>query len=188
MIGLGPPAVYVFAQSSAVSYAARATPTAAMPATGPDQAKLRLMTRSPLPRVPSMRFSAGTRALSKMISAFGVRRCPIFWIRLYVTPGVPRSTMMAERPSVPPFSGSVRTTTRLAFAPWPSQPPTLHGQYLRPLSTYESPSRVAVTPIPTGAGRGQSKFAVPPGEPAGSLAAYPTMYSPVGSDDARRRK
>src|SRR5215211_4365649 len=171
MIGLGPPAVYVFAQSSAASYADRATPTAAMPATGPDQAKLRLITRSPLPRVPSMRFSAGTRALSKMISAFGVRRCPIFWIRLYVTPGVPRSTMTAERPSVPPFSGSVRTTTRFAFAPFPSQPPTLHGQYLRPLRTYESPSRVAVTPIPTGAGSGQSKFAVPPGEPAGSLAA-----------------
>src|ERR687885_747291 len=38
MIGLGPPAVYVLAQSSAVSYAARATPTAAMPATGPGQA------------------------------------------------------------------------------------------------------------------------------------------------------
>ena len=28
---------------------------------------------------------------------------------------------------------------------------------------------------------GASKFAVPPGEPAGSLAAYPTMNSPLVS-------
>src|ERR671928_1793260 len=171
MIGRGPPAVYVFAQSSAASYAACATPTAAMPATGPDQAKLRLMSRSPLPRVPSMRLAAGTRASLNRISALGVSRWPILLISLYDTPGVPRSTMIADRPSVPPFSGSVRTTTMLVFAPLPSQPATLHGQYLRPLRTYESPSRVAVTPIPTGAGSGQSKFAVPPGEPAGSLAA-----------------
>ena len=101
-----------------------------MPATGPDQAKLRLISRSPLPRVPSIRLSAGTRALSKMISALGVSRCPIFEIRLYVTPGVPRSIITADRPSVPPLSGSVRTTTMLAFAPLPSQPATLHGQYL----------------------------------------------------------
>jgi hypothetical protein len=79
--------------------------------------------------------------------------------------------MIAESPSVPPLSGSVRTTTMLTFAPWPSQPATLHGQYFRPLSTYSSPSSVAVTPMPTGLGSGASKFAVPPGEPAGSLAA-----------------
>ena len=47
-----------------------------MPATGPDHAKLRLISRSPLPRVPSMRLAAGTRALSKTISQFGASRCP----------------------------------------------------------------------------------------------------------------
>jgi hypothetical protein len=86
-------------------------------------------------------------------------------------PGIPRSIMIADRPSVPPLLGSVRTTTMLALAPWPSHPATLHGQYLRPLRTYSSPSSVAVTPMPTGAGSGASKFAVPPGDPAGSLAA-----------------
>ena len=59
----------------------------------------------------------------------------------------------------------------LVFAPLPSQPATLHGQYLRPLITYSSPSRCAVTPMPTGDGSGASKLAVPPGDPAGSLAA-----------------
>ncbi len=44
-----------------------------------------------------------------------------------------------------------------------------------------------MTVIPAGAGIGVSKFAVPPGAPAGSLTAYPTMYSPVGSDVAARR-
>ena len=48
--------------------------TAAMPATGPDHANARLISRSPLPLVPSIRFSAGTRALSKMISEFGASR------------------------------------------------------------------------------------------------------------------
>ncbi len=62
MIGCGPPAVYVLANSSASSYAARATATAPIPATGPDQAKLRLMSRSPLPLAPSIMFAAGTRA------------------------------------------------------------------------------------------------------------------------------
>ena len=79
--------------------------------------------------------------------------------------------MIADSPDVPPADGSVRTTTRFRFAPWLSQPPTLHGQYLRPLITYSSPSSVAVTPIPAPSIAGASKFAVPPGEPAGSLAA-----------------
>src|SRR3954454_1349472 len=181
MIGCGPPAVYVFAQSSASSNAARATPTAAMPATGPDQAKLRLINRSPFPRVPSIRLAAGTRALSKTISQLGARRCPDVLMDLYVTPGVPRSTITADNPRVPPASGSVRTTTRLTLAPWLSQPPTLHGQYLRPLRTYCSPSSVAVTDMPAPLMAGASKFAVPPGDPGGSLAAYPTMYSPLVS-------
>ena len=47
-----------------------------MPATGPDQAKLRLMSRSPLPLAPSIMFSAGTRALSNVISKFGAERWP----------------------------------------------------------------------------------------------------------------
>jgi hypothetical protein len=45
-----------------------------------------------------------------------------------------------------------------------------------------------VTPMPTGCGSGASKLAVPPGVPVGSLTAYPTMYSLVGSDVAARRK
>ena len=79
--------------------------------------------------------------------------------------------MMADSPSVPPLSGSVRTTTMLTFAPCPSQPATLQGQYLRPLRMYWSPSSSAVTPMPVGCGSGVSKFAVPPGVPAGSLTA-----------------
>ena len=79
--------------------------------------------------------------------------------------------MIADSPSVPPLSGSVRTTTMLALAPWPSQPATLQGQYFRPLSTYSSPSSRAVTPMPVGLGSGVSKLAVPPGVPAGSLTA-----------------
>src|SRR3712207_3761751 len=129
MIGFGPPAVYVFAHCRASSYAARATATAPIPATGPDHAKLRLMTRSPLPFAPSIMFSAGTRALSKVISKFGAERCPSVLMLLYVTPGVPRSTMIADSASVPPRLESVRTTTRLRWAPLLSQPPTLHGQY-----------------------------------------------------------
>src|SRR5919109_1166091 len=187
MIGFGPPAVYVLAQSSAVSYAARATPTAAMPATGPDHAKLRLMTRSPLPRAPSSRFAAGTRALSNTTSALAARRWPSLSMNLYVTPGVPRSTTLADSPSVPPLVGSVRTITVLAFTPCASHP-GLDGQYLRPLSTYVSPSRSAITPIPYGRGSGTSKFAVPPGVPAGSLAVHPARYSPAGSEVAARRK
>ena len=50
-------------------------------------------------------------------------------------PGVNRSTMIADSPLVPPWDGSVRTTTRFTFAPRLSQPPTLHGQYLRPFRT-----------------------------------------------------
>lgn len=77
MIGLSPPAVFVLAQFRAVSYAARAIPTAAMAATGPDQAKLRLMTRSPFPAAPGRRLAAGIRALSKTISALEASRWPI---------------------------------------------------------------------------------------------------------------
>jgi hypothetical protein len=95
--------------------------------------------------------------------------------------------MIAESPSVPPWSCPVRTTTMLTLAPSPSQPATLQGQYFRPLRMYSSPSSSAVTPIPTGWGSGVSKFAVPPGSPAGSLTAYPTRYSPVGSEVAARR-
>src|SRR3954447_2352102 len=171
MMGCGPPAVYVFAHSRAASYAARATPTAAIPATGPDQAKLRLMSRSPLPRVPSIRLAAGTRALSKRISQLGASRWPDVLIDEYVTPGVPRSTIRADSARVPPASRSVRTMTRFRSAPWLSQPPTLQGQYLRPLTTYTSPSSVAVTDMPAPFTAGASKFAVPPGEPGGSLAA-----------------
>ena len=79
--------------------------------------------------------------------------------------------MIADRPSVPPRFESVRQTTRFRFAPWLSQPPTLHGQYFLPFMTYSSPSSVAVTPMPAPPTAGASKFAVPPGEPAGSLAA-----------------
>ncbi len=96
-------------------------------------------------------------------------------------PGVPRSIMIADSPAVPPASGSVRTTTRFRLAPLLSQPPTLHGQYLRPLMTYSSPSSRAITCIPAPSIAGASKFAVPPGVPGGSLAAYPTMNSPLWS-------
>src|SRR3954462_2577762 len=73
------------------------------------------------------------------------------------------------------------------FVPRASQP-GLDGQYLRPWSTKWSPSRSAITPMPAGLGRGTSKFAVPPGVPAASLAAQPPRYSPEGSDVASRRK
>src|SRR3954447_1936990 len=135
MIGLGPPAGYVFAHFRASSYAARATATAPMPATGPDHAKLRLISRSPLPLAPSIMFSAGTRALSNVISKFGAERCPSVLMLSYVTPAVPRSTMIADRPSVPPTLESVRQTTRFRFAPLLSQPPTLQGQYFLPFMT-----------------------------------------------------
>ena len=106
-----------------------------------------------------------------MISQFGALRWAEVLIELYVIPGVPRSIMIADSPAVPPASGSVRTTTRFRLAPLLSQPPTLHGQYLRPLMTYSSPSSRAVTCIPAPSIAGASKFAVPPGVPGGSLAA-----------------
>jgi len=80
-------------------------------------------------------FSAGTRALSNVISKFGAVRWPSVLMLSYVTPGVSRSTMIAERPSVPPLFASVRQTTRFRFAPLLSQPPTLHGQYFLPFMT-----------------------------------------------------
>src|SRR5829696_4620977 len=76
--------------------------------------------------------------------------------------------------------------TVLMFVPRASHP-GLDGQYLRPLSTYSSPSRSAITPMPAGLGKGTSKFAVPPGVPAGSLAVHPPRYSPEGSDVAALR-
>ena len=93
------------------------------------------MRKSPLPLAPSTMFAAGTRAFSKMISALEVLRWPDLLIILYQMPGVPRSTTIADRPSLPPARESVRTTIRLRFAPLPSQPATLHGQYLRPFRT-----------------------------------------------------
>src|ERR1700741_42378 len=99
-------------------------------------------------------------------------------------PSVPRSTMMADMPDFPPRLGSVRTTKRFRFAPSPSQPPVVLGQYFRPLRTYSSPSRVAVRPIPAGAGSGTSKFAVPLWRPDGSETPYPATNSPDGSDVA----
>ena len=94
------PADFVFANFSAVSYAARATPTAAIAATGPDQAKFRMMTKSPLPAAPGRRLAAGTRALSKITSAFAANRWPSLSINLYEMPGVPRSTIIADKPEV----------------------------------------------------------------------------------------
>jgi len=46
--------------------------------------------------------SAGTRAFSKVISKFGAVRWPRVLMLSYVTPGVPRSTIIADRASVPP--------------------------------------------------------------------------------------
>jgi hypothetical protein len=68
MIGRSPPAVYVFAQFSTYSYAERATPAAAIVATGPDHVNALLMIRSPLPT--AKRVSSGPRTLSKMIELF----------------------------------------------------------------------------------------------------------------------
>src|SRR2546428_372078 len=67
-----------------------------MPATGPDQAKARLMSRSPLPLVPSMRFSAGTRAFSKRISAFGRGGAATHPQFLWPSPPVPPARHKAE--------------------------------------------------------------------------------------------
>src|SRR5712691_10219721 len=50
MIGCAPPAAWPFAHCSVYSYAARATPTAATAATGPDQVNALLMTRSSFQR------------------------------------------------------------------------------------------------------------------------------------------
>src|SRR5438128_4901670 len=182
MIGCAPPAVWPFAHWSVYSYAARATPTAATAATGPDQVNALLMTRSPLPSVPEITFSSGTRTSSKTSEAFEHRRWPILSITFSTrNPGVPRGTMIALKPSLPPRLGSVRAMHTFTLAPSLSQPAALHGQYLRPLSTYSEPRLSATRPMPTGRGWGASKLAVPPGWPAGSLTTQPARYFPVGS-------
>src|SRR5919204_463221 len=157
MIGYGPPAVYVLAKSSAASYAAGATPTAAIPATGPDQAKLRLISRSPLPLVPSTRFAAGTRALANVISAFGVSRCPVLLIRAKLTPGVPRSSMIADSPSVPQYQTGMRPS------------PFTSTVQAKPGSTAQSSSAAMIT----------STFeSPPPPYSAGSMPnAIPRLYA-----------
>src|SRR3984893_9546475 len=80
-------------------------------------------------------------------------------------PGAPLGTMIALRPSLPPFVLFVLTMHTLTLAPCLSHPPALHGQYLRPFSTYSPFINSAVRPMPTGDGCGASKFAVPPGRP-----------------------
>src|SRR6516164_9782882 len=67
-----------------------------------------------------------------------------------------------------------------------SHPPALHGQYLRPFSTYSPFISSAVRPMPTGDGCGASKFAVPPGRPPASLTTQPARYSPFASVQAGR--
>src|SRR5260370_6848755 len=90
---------------------------------------------------------------------------------------------MPINPCLPPLNGDVRTITTLTSAPFGSHPPELQGQYLRPLRTY-SPlplSSSAVTPMPAGGALGWSKFAVPPGAPAGPPPVQPAKYSPLFS-------
>src|SRR6267142_467358 len=138
-----------------------------MAATGPDQVKSLATMRSPLP-------------CANTISLFWQSRCPILLIGCSNrSPGAPRGTSMPLNPCLPPLDGAVRTMTTLTSAPFRSHPPELHGQYLRPLRTY-SPlplSSSAVTPTPAGWALGWSKFAVPPGVPAGSLTVQPAKYS-----------
>src|SRR6516164_2066411 len=187
MIGCAPPAVCPFDHSSVYSYAALATPTAAIAATGPDHVKALLITRSPLPLVPEITFSSETRTFSNTSELFWQRRCPILSMTFSTRkPGVPRGTRMALKPSLPPFPGSVLTMQTFTSAPSLSQPPALQGQYFRPLSTYSWFTSSAVSPIPTGEGCGASKLAVPPGRPAASLTTQPARYSPLGSVQAGR--
>src|SRR5215469_13018508 len=153
MIGCAPPAVCPFDHSSVYSYAALATPTAAIAATGPDHVKALLITRSPLPLVPEITFSSGTRTFSNTSELFWQSRCPILSMTFSTRkPGAPRGTTIALRPSLPPLPGSVRTTQTLTSAPCLSHPPALHGQYLRPFSTYSWFLSSAISPIPTGDG------------------------------------